>query len=92
MESEAFLIGHWKNFDELESNLSLDELIALLDSVRKKDYEDKKFFAAIQGVDLEKDSQPVEDAGDVTDLMNPRIATKEGLGINEGLGFLQLEE
>ena len=88
MESEVFLLGHWKNFDELESNLSLEELNSLLEATRKKDYEDKKFFAAIQGIDLDE-SREVED---VTTLQDPRIASKEGLGFNEGLGFLQLEE
>jgi hypothetical protein len=83
------LLGHWKNFDELEENLSLEELNALLEATRKKDYEDKKFMAAIQGVDLDESNQEVED---ITTLRNPRIASEEGLGFNEGLGFLQLEE
>ena len=89
MESEAFLIGQWKNFDELETNLSLEELIAILDAKRKKDYEDKKFLAAIQGVDLDENSGENED---VTTLQNPSRASKEGFGLNEGLGFIQLEE
>lgn len=81
------MIGHWKNFDELESNLSMEELISLLDTIRKKDYEDKKFLAAIQGVDLDANSSEE----DITDLQNSRVAAKEGFGINEGLGFIQIE-
>jgi hypothetical protein len=87
LESEAFLAGHWKNFDELESNLSIEELNAIVDAIRKKDYEDKKFLAALQGVDLEEQGGEPED---VLELSNSRLAKEEGFGINEGLGFLQL--
>ena len=87
MESEAFLAGHWKNFDELESNLSIEELNAVVDAIRKKDYEEKKFLAALQGVDLEEQSREPED---VSDLSNSRLSKEEGFGVNEGLGFLEL--
>jgi hypothetical protein len=87
LESEAFLTGQWKNFDELESNLSLDELNAVVNAIRKKDYEDKKFFAAIQGIDIDEQSRGSED---VSDLQNSRLALQEGFGIGEGLGFLEL--
>jgi hypothetical protein len=87
LESEAFLAGHWKNFDELESNLSIEELNAVVDAIRKKDYEEKKFLAALQGVDLEEQSKKPED---IAELNNSRLSQKEGFGINEGLGFLEL--
>ena len=87
MESEAFLSGHWKNFDELESNLSIEELNAVVDAIRKKDYEDKKFLAALQGVDLDEQNRGPED---VSDLKNARLSKEEGFGIDEGLGFLEL--
>jgi hypothetical protein len=47
------LTGHWKNFDELETNLSLPELLALLESSRKQIEDERRFLAAIQGVDLD---------------------------------------
>ena len=87
MESEAFLAGHWKNFDELESNLSIEELNAVVDAIRKKDYEEKKFLAALQGVDLEEQGREPED---ISDLKNARLSKEEGFGVNEGLGFLEL--
>lgn len=40
----------------MEDNLSMPELTAILAAKRSVDYEDKKFFAAIQGVDLDKES------------------------------------
>jgi len=56
LEAEAFLIGIWKDYEDLESSLSMPELIATLNSKRDLDYEEKKFLAAIQGVDLDKNS------------------------------------
>lgn len=56
LESEVFLLGIWKDYEELELSLSMPELIATLGAKRELDYEEKKFLAAIQGVDLDKSS------------------------------------
>jgi hypothetical protein len=56
LESEAFLLGIWKDYQELEESMSITELMATLSSKRELDYEEKKFLAAIQGVDLDKNS------------------------------------
>jgi hypothetical protein len=56
LESEVFLLGIWKDYQELELSLSMPELLATLESKRDLDYEEKKFLAAIQGVDLDKNS------------------------------------
>jgi len=52
MEAEVFLLGHWTNYDELESALSLDELLATLEAQRKSRHEEHHFMAAIQGISL----------------------------------------
>ena len=57
LESEVFLLGIWKDYSELEESLSLSEIIAIISSKRDLDYQEKKFFAAIQGVDLEDNSE-----------------------------------
>jgi hypothetical protein len=56
IESEVFLLGIWKDYKELEESLSMPELMATLSSRRELDYEEKKFLAAIQGVDLNAES------------------------------------
>jgi hypothetical protein len=56
LESEVFLLGIWKDYQELEISLSMPELLATLESKRELDYAEKKFLAAIQGVDLDKES------------------------------------
>jgi hypothetical protein len=56
LESEIFLLGIWKDYKELEESLSLSEIMAIISSKRELDYQEKKFFAAIQGVDLDEAS------------------------------------
>jgi hypothetical protein len=53
LEAEAFLLGHWKNFDELESNLSMVELQAILKAARERQWEQNKFTAALKGIKLD---------------------------------------
>lgn len=54
LESEVFMVGIWKDFEELEANLSMPELIEILNAKREAQAEDRKFFAAIEGIDLDK--------------------------------------
>jgi hypothetical protein len=56
LESEVFVLGIWKDYHELEKSLSMPELMTTLASKRDLDYQEKKFFAAIQGVDLDASS------------------------------------
>jgi hypothetical protein len=56
LESEVFLLGIWKDYQELELSLSMPELMATLEVSRELDYAEKKFMAAIQGVDLDAES------------------------------------
>jgi hypothetical protein len=84
------LLGHWKNYDELESNLSLDELMATLNAARDREKRERKFLAAIQGIELDDDEESKEPE-DITELLNARVAKDEGFGINEGLGFMSME-
>ena len=56
LEAEIFLIGSWKNYKDLEQSICMSELMATIESKRDLDYQEKKFFAAIQGVDLDKES------------------------------------
>lgn len=106
LESEVFTLGIWKNYDELESSLSMPELMAILSSKRELDYEEKKFSAAIQGVDLEQGSdrgqKEWEDlkarvfsggkAKDSNDVLSlqGQNAKKYGFGIGMGLEYENL--
>jgi len=102
LESEVFLIGIWKDYDQLELSMSMQELTATLKIKRELDYNDKKFFAAMQGVDLDKNSGngnewedmkarvfskgAVTDGNDILALQGIN-AEKAGFGIDMGLTY-----
>lgn len=54
LESEVFLLGIWKDYQELEESLSMPELLATLSIKRELDNTEKKFLAALQGVNLDE--------------------------------------
>lgn len=71
VEAEAFLLGIWKDYEELEASMSLPELLATLEAKRDQDYADKKFMAALQGVDLDEQNGKKED--DPWEAMKARV-------------------
>jgi hypothetical protein len=56
LESEVFLIGQWKDYEDLEISLSMPELIATLESKRDLEHQKNKFLAAIQGINLDENN------------------------------------
>jgi hypothetical protein len=86
----------------------MPELIAVLTAKQKADFEDKKFFAAMQGVDLDKDSKSGQDkweeiktralsggkSSDPNDIMSLQgvAAKKAGFGIGMGLDAEIIDE
>lgn len=107
LEAEVFLLGIWKDFEELESSISMPELTSILNVKRDLDYQEKKFMAGIQGVDLDKESGSQDlweqkkakffsggatsDSNDVIALQG-RNAANAGFGIGMGLGYEKLVE
>jgi hypothetical protein len=103
LESEIFLLGIWKDYQELESNLSMPELVATLASIRDLDYQEKKFLAAIQGVDLDgetnkdKGQKEWEDmkarvfskgqTNDSNDVLSLQGANAQKVGFGIGMGL-----
>ena len=80
-------MGNWKNYDELEDQLSIEELISTLSAQRKIRKEEHRFLAAIQGITLPDDD---EKPSDITDLHGAR-AVQAGFGIGLGLGHSSQE-
>lgn len=63
LEGEALLIGTWKNIEDLEDHLTLEELELIVKSSREKEHRMMKFYAAFKGVDLDEGSK--EEAAEV---------------------------
>lgn len=49
-----FLLGHWRNYEEMEEQLTLDELRVTLEAKREHEYKQQKFAAALKGVNLDE--------------------------------------
>ena len=101
LESEVFLLGIWKDYQDLELSLSMPELMATLEVSRELEYTEKKFLAAMQGVDLEAESgkgqQEWEDmkarvfsggkTQDANDVLSLQGPKAKSLGFGIGMGL-----
>jgi len=106
LESEVFLLGIWKDYEELEKSLSMPELMITLSISRELNYDEKKFLAAMQGVDLDKNSSKsnaweemkarvyskgqATNAKDILALQGANAA-KAGFGIGMGLDYEKID-
>lgn len=81
LEAEVFLLGIWKDYQQLEISLSMPELMITLEQKRELDYQEKKFLAAMQGVDLDESSGRKEE--DPWEAMKARVAAATS-GIGNG--------
>jgi hypothetical protein len=102
LESEVFLLGIWKDYEELERSMSMPELMITLSVSRELNYDEKKFLAAMQGVDLDKNVKKnnawedmkakafsggkTSDANDILALQGHN-AKRAGFGIGLGLDY-----
>ena len=105
LESEVFLLGIWKDYEELEKSLSMPEITSILNIKREEDYNNKKFLAAMQGVDLDKGNKSsawedlkakvfsggaAANGRDIVALQGIN-AQKAGFGIGMGLSYEKIE-
>ena len=74
LEGEALLLGNWKNIEELEESLTLEELDLLVRTARDKEERMMKFYAAFKGVDLDASSK--EQSQDVFDAVQRRAEAR----------------
>ncbi len=81
----------------------MPELINTLKAVKKKDYEEKKFFASLKGVDIGEYEEDKNGGSSFEDIelraaginatsndvvsLQGRFAAQAGFGIGEGLGY-----
>ena len=105
LEAEVFLLGIWKDYEELEASLSMAELTETLNAKREAEYSEKKFLAAMQGVDLDKQSGKEDawekmkakvfsggQASNSNDILayQGANASRAGFGIGMGLSYEKL--
>jgi hypothetical protein len=96
------LLGAWKNYEDLELSISMPELLQIISMRRELDHMEKKFLAAIQGVDIDKDKgddkweemknrvlYKGKGSNDITNLSGKR-AKDAGFGIGNGLDYEEI--
>ena len=87
----------------MEEHLSMPELIAILTAKQEEDYQNKKFFAALKGVDLDSNSSSGQEKWEEIkarafshgQTSNPRdivslqgaAAQRAGFGIGHGMDY-----
>lgn len=83
--------GAWKNFEDLEENLTIAELNAIVQTLQERRMEDIRFQASLQGVKIEDDLK--EKRKEIEERAAAKIAgvSTEQLGLAE-LGIEITEE
>lgn len=103
LETEAFLLGIWKNYEELETSISMQELISILEARRELSQDEKRFMAALQGINLDEGREDPQkkwedmkarvfsrgQAANSNDILSlqGQNAAKAGFGIGMGLEY-----
>jgi triosephosphate isomerase len=97
----VFIAGNWKNYDELEEQLSLPELLETRKAVHDQERRHNVFMASLKGIDLEKEERASDEVvdrvrqrvaerlgktGDITELQG-KAAEKMGFGIGYGIEY-----
>lgn len=88
------MLGHWKNFEELEENLSLPELEAILEAGRDAEYQRFKFQASLKGINLDEETNQGSSFDDIKRRADAKLygISEEEVQLREvGIGF-QVEE
>lgn len=62
LEAQAFLLGIWKSFEELEDSITIEELNLILKAEAEKEDRRNRVLAAVNGIEWGKGTESAEDA------------------------------
>lgn len=74
LEGEALLLGIWRNVEDLENSLTLEELELIIKTHREQEHQRRRFMALLQGVDIDEAAQ--EDIQERFDAAERRAAAR----------------
>jgi hypothetical protein len=77
LEAEALLIGSWKSIQDLEDNLTLEELHVVIAASREKEQRHNEFMAALKGINLREGDEKQETAQDRVETMKRRLEARQ---------------
>lgn len=70
------LLGIWKNIEELEQNVTLEELNAIVNKSREIKHQQNKFLAAMKGIDLDQSTDQEERFNEVQRRVEAKLSGK----------------
>lgn len=70
------LLGLWKNIEDLEASISLDELHAIIDAARERRYHEMKFAAGLKGISLDDDEEEAETGEEALERLKRRAEAR----------------
>jgi hypothetical protein len=70
------LLGIWKNIEDLEENLTLEELELVVNSSRKKEERHYRILASLKGIKLDDGEEEAETGEDALLRVKRRAAAK----------------
>lgn len=78
------LLGIWRNIKEMEDELSLPEIEAIVSAAREKEMRHHRFLAALKGIDLDENEGPSR-----FDEVKQRVTAKQS---GKSVESLELED
>ena len=84
MESGVFLLGQWKNFEELEETLTLDELVQINNTMVDRENSKMEFQASIAGAKIKSGPKENKESQDGETLRDKIARSKEERQVKEG--------
>lgn len=70
------LLGLWKNIEELEASITLEELQQILDASREQQYRKNKFMAGLKGINLDEASNPQDKFDEISRRAEAKLSGK----------------
>jgi len=84
------LLGNWKNIEELEESLSLEELHVVVKAARDREERHHRFMAAIKGINLDEGDAEVITAQEKVEEMKRRAEARRAGKSDEMFEFDEL--
>lgn len=78
IEEYVFTLGSWKSIDELEENVTVDELHRLFVTKQKIDHEARQFAAGLKGIKMDSFADPDDKKSELSEV-NRRADIKRRL-------------
>ena len=76
MVAEAMLYGPWKNFEELEENMTIEEVRLLLKAAYDREFRQHRMNAALKGIQLDEPDTETEKKEETVEERFERIQAR----------------